>query len=1061
MKNAKINGPCRRSLRYRLRLFILPVLFGTCIALVNPEATAQRWHADAMGQPSRQAAAPLEDMAHMSWVRRDGAPSDITALAQTKDGYLWIGSRLGLFRFDGLEFSSYPFTPADPKLPSSDINALAADRAGGLWIGYRMGGISYLHGKTKVDYDKRSGLISEATGQLVCRADGSVWALADGRLMHLTGSTWENYSAKHGLSSDGLYSLFFDRDGDLWTAYKEHVFELKKGADKFVPVLIPNQAVSQFGQTPDGTIWISDAWHSVRPLTDNKGLQAVRIPGVPLLLVAKDGSIWLAHDFGGITRIKPSGAAPEAENYSTANGLTDGQTRAILQDRQGTIWVGTAGGLDRFQPSPLAQFHGVHLDYYPALLADRKSGIWLDDMDKPLMRLRDGNLSFFGKRHGSSSLFQDTDGAVWLHDPITHEFFRYTDDGADPTRIPVPSIATEVEKWCIGRDIQGALLACFEGHGLWRYSGTWEQVTAPGMPQESPLSLLRTDSGHLWIGYPHNKIVLQDKTGYHIYGEAEGLEINTVLTFYDADGLMLAGGSDGLAYFDGQRFHSLHLRSAGLMRGISGIVKDRWGDLWLNGGSGILRLPANEWQAALKDPHYAMDFQFLNERDGLFGSPAQSKPTPSAVVDTNGTLWFATSGHLVSIDPAVVRKDRAAPNVLLQAVLMNGSPVQFDVGAPIVIDSRQIKTLEFDYIGIDLKSPDRVVYEYMLEGQDKDWQEVGGRRQAYYTNLSPGAYRFRVRAVSGTGQWSELQSGLAFTVAPAFYQTKWFYVLCALLLGAVLWLIYRLRLKYVTAKMQERMEERARERVRIARDLHDTLLQGIQGLVLRFHFATEQLPPEEPVRQMLRTALDQADEVISEGREKVRDLRAESTSERDLKEDLANAAFALQDDTDAQISVTVTGETRPLRAPVRDELYWIGREALTNAVRHARATHIIVDLTYGAKSFSLHCRDNGCGIVPEILRDGRTDGHWGMIGMRERAVRMGGNLEVSSKRGTGTDLEVRIPGSAAYTDNGLFAPILRFFENLRLHHLDVSPSAVSRDAARTDSQAESSVAMHQ
>src|SRR5215813_6767731 len=201
---------------------------------------AQRWHATTVSQLSPQAAPPLEDMAHMSWVRRDGAPSDITALAQTKDGYLWIGSRLGLFRFDGLQFSSYPFTQADPKLPSSDISALAADRDGGLWIGYRMGGISYLHGSTKIDYDKRSGLISEATGQLYCGPDGSVWSLADGRLMHLTGSTWENYSAKHGLPSDGLYSLFFDREGNLWTAYKEHVFELKKGEDNFHPVLIPN-----------------------------------------------------------------------------------------------------------------------------------------------------------------------------------------------------------------------------------------------------------------------------------------------------------------------------------------------------------------------------------------------------------------------------------------------------------------------------------------------------------------------------------------------------------------------------------------------------------------------------------------------------------------------------------------------------------------------------------------------------------------------------------------------------------------------------------------------------
>ena len=1029
-------------------------IFVMCALLwSSPPLQAQRWHASSASPPPAQAAPPLEDMAHMSWTRRDGAPNDITALAQTSDGYLWIGSRLGLFRFDGLEFASYPFTSADPKLPSSDIYALAADRDGGLWIGYRMGGITYLHGSKIIDFDKMNGLVSEATGQLLCRPDGSVWAQADGRLMHLTGSTWEDYSAKHGLASDGLYSLFFDREGDLWTAYKEHVFELKKGEDKFQPVLIPNHAVSQFGQTPDGRMWISDAWHDVRPLLDDQGVHAVRIPGVPLLLVAKDGSIWLAHDFGGISRIKFSrDGGQTVENYTTANGLSDGQTRAILQDRQGTIWVGTAAGLDRFEPSPLAQFHGVHLDYYPALIADKKSGIWLNDMDKPLMRLRDGKLQFFGVPHGSSSLFQDADGAVWLHDPITREFFRYTEDGAEPTRIPVPAVATEVENWCIGRDLHGALLACFEGHGLWRYTGTtWERVTAPGMPQESPLSLKRTDTGRLWIGYPHNKIILEDGNGYHIYGQNEGVELNAVLTFYDADGLVLAGGSDGLAFFDGRAFHSLHLRAPGLMRGISGIVKDRWGDLWLNGGSGVIRLPAQEWKTALRDPQYAMDFQFLNERDGLIGSPAQAKPGPTAIADTNGTLWFATSGHLVSIDPGSVRKERESPNMLLQSVLVNGSVVRYSEGSPITADSRHLKNVEFDYIGVDLKSPDRVSYQYMLEGQDKEWQDAGGRRQAYYTNLAPGTYRFRVRAASGTGQWSELHSDVAFTVTPAFYQTTWFYVLCALLLGGLLWLLYRLRLRYVTAKVLGRMEERTRERVRIARDLHDTLLQGIQGLVLRFHIATEKLPPDEPVRQMLREALASADQVINEGREKVRDLRAEGVSPRDLKEDLSSAAMALRSQSEAMISVTVRGEPRSLHATVRDELYSIGREALTNAVRHAGATQIELELVYEAKTFTLLCRDNGRGIDPELLRNGPTSGHWGIIGMRERAARLNGKLEITRGPEGGTGLEVRIPAHAAYSDgSGTLRFVLRFFERLwRLpQEGDVQLGSASRNAGK-------------
>src|SRR5262249_38134405 len=203
-----------------------------------------------------------------------------------------------------------------------------------------------------------------------------------------------------------------------------------------------------------------------------------------------------------------------------------------------------------------------------------------------------------------------------------------------------------------------------------------------------------------------------------------------------------------------------------LMRGVSGIVKDRFGDLWLNAGPGVIRLPAKEWQAAMQDPHYAMDFQFLNEQDGLSGSPAQSKPAPTSVVDTARMLWFSTAGHMVSIDPAVVRKEQPPPNVLLQAVVLNGLPISYEQDAPIAAASRKFKSLEFDYIGVDLKSPDRVAYQYMLENQDKDWQEAGSRRQASYTNLPPGKYRFRLRPSNLTAHRNHILSPVPFPVTP-------------------------------------------------------------------------------------------------------------------------------------------------------------------------------------------------------------------------------------------------------------------------------------------------------
>jgi signal transduction histidine kinase/ligand-binding sensor domain-containing protein len=975
---------------------------------------AQRWHAATKDQLTQQASLPLEDMAHMSWVRRDGAPSDITALAQTKDGYLWIGSRLGLFRFDGLQFSTYPFTSVDPQLPSSDIAALAADTQDGLWIGYRMGGISYLHGGNKVDYDKMNGLVSQSTEQLLCREDGSVWATADGRLMHLAGSTWENYSAKHGLPSEGLYSLFFDRDGNLWTAEKDHVYVLKKSEDKFVRVPTPNHSVNQFAQTPDGTIWISDAWHNVRPLLDDKALQALRIPGVPLLLVDETGNLWLAPDFGGLTRIKLSDkAGRKVENYSTENGLTDGQTRAILQDKQGTIWVGTARGLDRFRPTPFVQFHGVRIDYHPALIADKKSGIWIDDMDKPLMRLQDGKLSFQGKAHGSSSLSQDADGSVWLHDPITHNFFRYTDSSATPTAtVPVPEATREVENWCLGHDPNGALLACFEGHGLWRYSGAWEQVKAPGLPVESPIALV-SGPGHVWLGYPHNQIVLDDGNGFQVYGAAEGLELNSVLTFYEADGLVLAGGSDGLAYFDGHTFHSLHLRTSGLMRGISGIVKDRFGDLWLNAGPGVIRLPEQEWKTAMRDPRYAMDFQFLNEQDGLFGSPAQSKPAPTVVADSNGTLWFATSGHIVSLDPASVRKVQPPPNVLLQAVRVNGSAVRFDEGAPISVASRQFRSLEFDYIGVDLKSPDRVVYEYMLEGQDKEWQAVGRRRQAHYTNLKPIEYRFRVRAASGTGPWSELRSEVPFTIAPAFYQTKWFLLLSIAAAGLLTWMAYRLRVHQIAARLDSHFEARLAERTRIAQELHDTLLQGVLSASMQLHVANDQLTADSPAKPLVRRVLELMGTVADDGRNAVRGLRLSKDGVQDLELAFSRIPLELAVQEAGHFRVLVEGSPRALHPVIRDEVYRIGREAVTNAFRHSGAKSIEIELEYSLQKLRMAVRDDGCGISPQVLHHGR-DGHFGLAGMRERAEKIGGKLRVWSGAANGTELELDVPARIAF-----------------------------------------------
>ncbi len=1010
-EHMEVFGLSRASCRWVSALCCAALMFACSSATLS----AQRWHAKAMRRPEILPPPPLADMAHMSWTRRDGAPSDITALTQTADGYLWIGSRLGLFRFDGLQFAHYPFNEIDPPLPSSDIAALAADRDGGLWIGFRLGGITYLHGQKKFDYNRASGLNSESTEQLFCKEDGSVWATADGRLMHLEGNQWRDFAAQHGLHSDGIYSLFFDRAGNLWTADKGHIYQLKAGASLFQEVAVPNTEANQFVQTPDGTVWFSDAFHSVSPVVADKRMQGVKIPGVPVLLVTKDGSVWAAHDSNGITRIQPTpGQNSESENFTTQNGLTDSQTRAMLEDRLGAVWIATARGLDRFVKTPLKRFTQVAFDYYPALIADPSGGIWLNDMDKPLMRLQNDRLSFVGEPHGSSSLFQDTAGRIVLFDQITREVFRYSGKTGTPDRVPVPEVVRQVENWCLGEDDRGALLACFEGHGLWRYDRQWSQVRAPQLPQEAPFSLVPGLPGHTWLGYSANRIVLEDRYGFHLFGPESGLALNTSLTFFETPDLMAVGGSDGLAFRQSGRFTTVQARTPGLLRGISGIVQDSWGDLWLNAASGVIRLPAAEWRAALRSPDYRMDYELIQERDGLLGTPAQSKPGPSAVVERNGTLWFATSGHLAAIDPASVHTDRLAPSVLLQSVLVNGKPTVLDGRVVIRTSSNALRSLEINYIGLDLQSPDRVVYQYLLEGQDKGWQDAGSRRQVFYTNLAPGSYTFRVRAGFGTGNWNELKTPLTLVVHPAFYQTTWFYVLCALVFLSLLWWIYRLRVAFLTNVVRERAEERALERARIARDLHDTLLQGIQALVLRFHFATQQLSEKEPGRAALLTALDQADEVIREGRDRITGLRTDGDISSGLVRRVEEVIAPLAAEEKLHITRTVRGTPRPMTPLVEDELIFIGRECLLNAIRHSGGTTAELELTFSDTFVRLVCRDDGKGAEDMDWRNLQKKNHWGIQGMRERARRLGSSLAIMSAPGMGTEISVEVSARRAF-----------------------------------------------
>jgi signal transduction histidine kinase len=326
------------------------------------------------------------------------------------------------------------------------------------------------------------------------------------------------------------------------------------------------------------------------------------------------------------------------------------------------------------------------------------------------------------------------------------------------------------------------------------------------------------------------------------------------------------------------------------------------------------------------------------------------------------------------------------------------------------------RDLEIDYTALSFVAPQKVYFRYRLDGHDTDWQDSGTRRQAFYTDLAPGNYRFRVIACNNDGLWNESGATLLFSIAPAFYQTLLFRIFCLIAVASILWLFYLAHLNRLTSRMQERLAARLEERERIARELHDTLLQGFQGLMLRFQSVLKNIPEREPARQMMESALDRADEVLFEGRERVRDLREVEIAGGGLSDSLARCGKELAQDYATRFSLAIVGTPQPLDPTVCSEACRIGREALTNAFQHAHAEHIEVEITYDLARLRLIVRDDGVGMDNEILRVGRS-GHWGLSGMRERAQKIGAQLSIWSHFRAGTEIDLTVPARIAYPRN--------------------------------------------
>ena len=548
-------------------------------------------------------------------------------------------------------------------------------------------------------------------------------------------------------------------------------------------------------------------------------------------------------------------------------------------------------------------------------------------------------------------------------------------------------------------------------HGVYRWAdGVWTHFgNLQDLARDTAVSLLTDSGGRIWFGYMGSQIAVVDGDHVKIFTSKDGLEVVNIQTIYEHAGQFWIGGERGLAMLKNNRFQSLTPDGNSPFTGISGIAEAANGDLWLNATPGIFRIPAAEIEHATKESNYHVHCELFDILDGLEGKAVQLRPLPTLVESTDERLWFSTFGSIVQIEPNHLLRNANAPSVFIRSVDSGGV---VHSGPGVIKLPPRSTNVHIEYTAPNLSVPERVRYRYRLEGLNRDWQDAGTRREAFYTNLGPGHYRFTVIACNEDGVWNSAGAAIDFTIAPAWFQTIWFLAVCIAIGVLLVFAVYRIRVRQVANAISARFDERLDERTRIARDLHDTFLQTIQGSRLVADSALKR--SIDPLR--MREALEQLSiwlaRATTEGRVALNSLRTSTTETNDLAESFRRAIAEGRTERSMETSFSVVGEIKDMHPIVRDEVYRVGYEAIRNASMHSQASELRVTLTYDDELI-VDIADNGVGMDPLVAGRGK-EGHFGLQGMRERAARIAGRLTVTSSPESGTQVKLIVPGKIVY-----------------------------------------------
>jgi signal transduction histidine kinase/ligand-binding sensor domain-containing protein len=992
----------------------------------------------------------IRQLAHRSWGQKEGYPGRTQALAQTTDGFLWLGTDDGLFRFDGVRFERYSPKSGD-KLRAGSVSDLIALPDGSLWIAYRIANqICDLRNDQLKCYGKLDGITSNPIA-IVQDHEGAIWANTEKGLIRFNGTRWEHIGEAWNFPEDTPHTdstaLFVDSRGTLWVGVNTTVLYLKQGSRRFETTGVFAGWSVSMAETSDGTIWLADNSSYVRAISTSVSAKSAAIArcevkspekaasncaregpmvikvSVPIrLLPDRNGSLWITTDTSGVFRVSHperlgegsiSKTSDDLQSFSSKDGLSADNCTPVLEDREGNIWVATRDGLDQFRDTALASvLLPTSLSRISIAPADG-GDIWVGSRGY-VMRIHgnSGEASFV--RKGAFKPYSDPAGTAWL---IGYSLEQWKQGSFHRVAQAPGGRLGGFGSWQAASDKSGTLWAFFDGRGFFSLDhGRWKAWATPPEVAEQELTGIFSDStGLIWVSTYEGHVLTMDRGKIIDYSNSP---LRYVKVFAEhAPHEIWAGGFGGLAVIDSGKFRLMKPAVVDLLNDVTGIVDAGRDGLWLNATDAVVHISSAEVERALHDPSWRFHSERFDSFDGIPGQPA-AYPFATAIQSTDGRIWFAATRGVAWIDPQGTRRRNLVPPPLnIEGITANGKPYDASNGLRL---APHVRDLTIDYTALSFVAPERIHFRYKLDGQDPNWREVVNDREVQYSNLPPGAYRFHVIASNNDGVWNETGASLDFSIAPAYYQTYWFMALCVLAFLALLWALHRRRLQVIHWQYAAGLEASVGERTRIARELHDTLLQSFLALMFQFQAARNLVPrrPEDAV-----IALDEAiaatRQAIAEGREAITDLRPDPVARRDLSELLNAAAWELATDEGAMghspaFHMTIEGTPQTISIVLQDEVYRIAREAIRNAFRHAGASHIEAEVQYDKAQLRLRIRDDGKGIDPKIVADGGRSGHWGIPGLLERSKRIGARLRFWTEEGAGTEVELVVPAALAY-----------------------------------------------